>query len=286
MKKSLLNLITLIAAVVPSGALAQSNVAKAFDAIIKSSDAKIAETHTLEKDPMTGLKSGQCDIYNFELPSSKFQLIKNVTTAFEKDNDNAYTMYSGTPDGNENVVIEVAVGDASTSGPRINDPGYEYKCALFLAPISEDPSGIYRYAYGISWREEGSRILGKIFVTYATTLQYRQRKQQERQLGILNSWDSKNGAYIITSGGKTPAAWFDQVMSCLQAIPEAKQRAGISFATKAYKLVRDMNEYGQVKQSDKDVVIELIKSLDADPKIKEPMIKTLLQRSLVELSKN
>ncbi len=85
MKTSLLRLLGLMLAVIPITAAAQNNIKSAFDAIIKCPDAKIIESHTLAKDPSTGSKTGQSDIYRFVLPADKAYLIEQVVSAFDKD---------------------------------------------------------------------------------------------------------------------------------------------------------------------------------------------------------
>ena len=155
-----LSLIAAIMAVVAT-AVAQTNLNAAFDAIIKCRDARIDERHSLEKDPSTNVKTGQSDVYQFELPASKMNLVKNVIAAFGKDSEKAYSINSGTSRPSD-PQIALAVGDDNNSGERITEPGYEYAYATFLAPKSEDPSGIYRYAYGVNYKEEGGKVRGTL----------------------------------------------------------------------------------------------------------------------------
>lgn len=90
MKTSLFRLLAILLALMPIGVVAQTNIQSAFDAIIKCPDAQITERHTLDKDPVTLVKTGQADIYRFVLPAGKAKLIKNVVSAFEKDSQTAY----------------------------------------------------------------------------------------------------------------------------------------------------------------------------------------------------
>ena len=147
MKTTLVRLISLMLVIMPMAAVAQTNVKSAFDAIIKCKDAKITEFHNLDKDPLTGVKAGQCDIYDFVLPANKLNLVKNVISAFGKDNQEAYSINSGVASAKDREMI-LAVGDATGSGVRVNDPEREYIYALFLPSKAEDPDGIHRYAYG------------------------------------------------------------------------------------------------------------------------------------------
>ena len=95
MKTSLFRLLAILLALMPIGVVAQTNIQSAFDAIIKCPDAQITERHTLDKDPVTLMKTGQADIYRFVLPAGKAKLIKNVVSAFEKDSQTAYSYSRG-----------------------------------------------------------------------------------------------------------------------------------------------------------------------------------------------
>ena len=95
MKTSVTRLLCLLLSAMPMLASAQTNIQSAFNALIKSSDVQITESHVLEKDPDTDKKTSQCDVYDFVLPADQFKLIKNIVNAIEKDSQHAYGLYSG-----------------------------------------------------------------------------------------------------------------------------------------------------------------------------------------------
>ncbi|MDE6692538.1 MAG: hypothetical protein K2K05_04050 [Muribaculaceae bacterium] len=257
-------------------AAAQTNIKSAFDALIKCPDVQITESHTLEKDPETNIKTGQSDIYNFTLPAKKIKLIENITSAFNKDSEMAYSINSGNTTNTENAIIKLAIGDGSGEGVYINEPEYQYLYSLFLPPRSEDPNGIYRYAYGINYKQEGGNIIGKLVVTYATTLKYRQQAQLNRQLNMLNS--IPNGSIIVSTPQQT---WFDLLMSYFQSMASSSPQVKISLATKAYNVIRDTQEYPEVTENDKNTVREILKGMIADKKYSDTMLNTLLNQCLV-----
>lgn len=269
-------LISLLLAVIPMLAAAQTNIKSAFDALIKCPDVQITESHTLEKDPETNIKTGQSDIYNFTLPAKKIKLIENITSAFNKDSEMAYSINSGNTTNTENAIIKLAIGDGSGEGVYINEPEYQYLYSLFLPPRSEDPNGIYRYAYGINYKQEGGNIIGKLVVTYATTLKYRQQAQLNRQLNMLNS--IPNGSIIVSTPQQT---WFDLLMSYFQSMASSSPQVKISLATKAYNVIRDTQEYPEVTENDKNTVREILKGMIADKKYSDTMLNTLLNQCLV-----
>ena len=286
MKTHFARLLGLVLAVVPLAVTAQTNVKAAFEAITKSPDAQISVTNRLEKDPETKQKSGQCDVYDFVLPKQKINLINKVFSAFDKDSQMAYSINRGKT-LKKGDKIEVAVGDGSQSSVRINEDGSEYIYALFLAPKSEDSDGKYRYAYALSYKESGSNIVGKLVVTYATTLKYRQQRQEERRMKVLNSNGatvvSNDGAYIISSNSSTHQGWFDTLMSYLQGMSSASPQARVALATKTYKLIRDTNKYSDVKPSDKETAREILKVMISDEKYSDSVLNTLLNQCLIGL---
>lgn len=240
MKTSIIRLFSLLLTAIPLMAAAQTNIKTAFDAIINCPEAQVIENHTLDKDPQTGLKTGQCDIYSFTLPSNKMKLVKNVLSAFDKDADMAYSMSKGKAISSQNKTT-LAVGNDSGSGVLITPIGHDYIYSLFLAPLSEDPDGIYRYAYAINYIEEKNKITGQLVITYATTLKHRQQIEQQRQYNLINNLP--NGAYVLTNGNTVQKSWFELLISYFQGMTSASTQTRISLATKAYRVIKDTSKY-------------------------------------------
>ncbi|MDE5585305.1 MAG: hypothetical protein K2I92_03065 [Muribaculaceae bacterium] len=283
MKNSATWLLCLIMSAIPMMAAAQSNIQSAFNALIKSPDVQVTESHVLEKDPETDKKTSQCDIYNFVIPADQFKLINNIVKAIEKDSQYAYGLYSGRLQPSDHE-IALAVGDGD--GNRdvfLTDLGGEYSYAVFLAPKSEDPEGIHRYAYGISYKDskKNDKITGKLVVTYATTLKYRQQvaaeQQQEyteRQFRMVTRIDKEN---------MEQDTWFDKLMSYFQSMADANSKTRIALATKAFKVIRDTSKYPEVTTADKGAIREILKVMVSDIKYSESVLNKLLNQCLVEL---
>ena len=279
MKNSAMWLLCLILSAMPMPAAAQSNIKSAFNALIKSPDVQITESHVLEKDPDTDKKTSQCDVYDFVLPADQFKLIKNIVNAIEKDSQHAYGLYSGriTPSDQE---IILAVGDGNGQNEvALTDLGGDYSYAAFLAPKSEDPEGIYRYVYGISYKQlkKNDNITGRLVVTYATTLKYRQQaaaEQQQNQWKILNRMNKELSEQD---------SWFDMLMSYFQSMAEATSKTRIALATKAFKVIRDTSKYPEVTTADKAAIREILKVMVSDSKYSERVLNKLLNQCLIEL---
>lgn len=278
MKTSVIRLFSLAFAVMPLMAAAQSNIKSAFDAIIKCPDVEITESHTLDKDPVTGIKTGQSDVYRFVLPAGKLALLKNVVSAFEKDADMAYSVNRGKSVNTERDII-LTVGNNDSDGVYISSPDCEYIYSLYLAPPAEDPNGIYRYAYGMNFKETASgKLAGKLIITYATTLQYRQEAARERQFDVLRSL---RGIDVTKTSQET---WFDTLMSYFQGMTSANTQTRIALATKAFNVIKDTANYPEVTEADKEAVREILAGMISDKKYSESVLNALLNQCLVALS--
>ena len=278
MKTSATRILCLILSAMPLLATAQSNIQSAFNALIKSPDVQISESHVLEKDPDSDKKTSQSDVYNFVLSAGQFKLIKNIINAIEKDRQHAYGLYSGSITPSDQDIV-LAVGDGNNGGVSLTDLGGDYSYAIFLAPKSEDPEGIYRYAYGISYKKskKNDNIIGKLVVTYATTLKYRQQiaaEQKQDQWKIFNQMNKELSEQD---------SWFDMLMSYFQGMSEATPKTRIALAAKAFKVIRDTSKYPEVTTADKNAIREILKVMVSDSKYSESVLNKLLNQCLVEL---
>jgi len=178
--KSLILSAVLIA--MPSALMAQQNIQKAFDALLKQKQViKVTAHHDMEKDPETGVKKGQADVYDFTLPAGNpwRQLVLDIEDAIHKDSENAYSVSSSENNKGINYVTLV-VGDGSSESVAIGKiPGSKYMYACFLD--KKDPEKKYRYAYAVEWAEGEDGIKGRIATTYGTTQKYREQSENGKK---------------------------------------------------------------------------------------------------------
>lgn len=178
--KSLILSAMLIA--MPSALMAQQNIQKAFDALLKQKQViKVVAHHDMEKDPETGVKKGQADVYDFTLPAGNpwRQLVLDIEDAIHKDSENAYSVSSSENNKGVNYVTLV-VGDGSSGSVAIGKiPGSKYMYACFLD--KKDPTKQYRYAYAVEWAEGEEGIKGRIATTYGTTQKYREQSENGKK---------------------------------------------------------------------------------------------------------
>lgn len=281
MKKQTIRLICLLAAILPLQTAAQSNIKAAFDAIINCQNADVSPSHSLEKDPTTGIKTGQDDIYRFTLPASKKGLVKKAMAAFEKDIPQAYSVKSGKNNGTGSQIV-LHSEDTGFSGISVDDPGTEYIYALFLPSKAEDPEGKYRYSYGMNYKEENGQITGKLIINYATTLKYRQGGQNSNNQFIWRDGTSitttHDGVTVIQSyDGGEGDTWFEKVMKCVNGMSQAPHKTRLALATKAYSIITDVKKYPEVTRQDKEALRQIFRAMRLDKKkYSDPTLNALL----------
>ena len=183
---------------------AQQHIKAAFDALVQDSSVELSVEHKLEKDPETGQRESQFDFWEFKLPKSKQVLVKNIQRAFDLDREQAYSISTGSNSrGGEGVEV-LAIGNGIRNGYSVGEiKGSDYIYALFLDP--EDAEHIHRYAYVLEWKDNGDEFLGRLAITYATTLKYRQGNSISKRRGriILNGSSFDGNGFEATGSFQT-----------------------------------------------------------------------------------
>ena len=168
----------------PSALMAQKNIEKAFEALLSEENVEIKTQHSLERDPETGKKTAQADVYDFEVSSpTGLSRIKAIQKAFEKDKDAAYQYRTVSHPGSD--YMSLAVGDGKSQSVAIGKiKGSDYTYACFLD--KDDPEKKYRYAYAMEWLEKDKKTQVRLAITYATTQKYREGKAKSTRRVIVN----------------------------------------------------------------------------------------------------
>lgn len=284
MKTTVFKLFCLLAAFVPLAANSQTNIKAAFDAIMKCPKAEVTDYHFLKKDKETNLKSGQDDVYRFVLPADRMDLIKNVLTAFDKDMASAYVVKQGENTGDKIKVQlyseDSTLGDVSVLS--VDDPGTSYIYELFAPSKAEDPDGNHRYAYAFNYKEKDGKIVGKMVINYALTSEYRELSRQaaQRQRDLEWTISLSKAQREESPENESKQSWFEQMMACVGGLDESSlnSKNRIALATKAYKLVKDVNKYPDVTVQDRTVLRQIFRTLKDKPGPQDPILKELLQQ--------
>ena len=295
-------ILTAMLTALPSVLLAQQNIQKAFDALLNENIVEIKTQHTLERDPETGKKKAQMDIYDFEVANpTGISRIKDIQRAFDKDKETAYELRSGDHAGNNYPTL--AVGDGRSQAVavgRIKGSNYIYACFL----DKDDPEKSYRYAYALEWVEKDKKTQVRLAVTYATTLQYRNNKRQTRTFivngekvrvdgnSFSNSFSLGNGFpfdnssvfdsdSISVNRERSSEGWlseFNTYKRLYQRNPDGS--AANYYATYIYKLCKKAD---CLENEEKQLVATEIKRLKA--KTKDEFIQQLFDMSIERLKK-
>lgn len=291
-------ILTAMLTALPSVLLAQQNIQKAFDALLNENIVEIKTQHTLERDPETGKKKAQMDIYDFEVANpTGISRVRDIQRAFDKDKEDAYELRSGDHAGND--YHRLAVGDGksySVAVGRIKGSNYIY--ALFLD--KDDPEKIYRYAYALEWVEKDKKTQVRLAITYATTLQYRNGRKQVKTFIVNgqevrvdgNSFSLSNGfpfgnSSVFDSDStlfnheRSSEGWLSEFNTYKRLYQNNPDGAAANYyATYIYKLCKKAD---CLEDGEKQLVATEIKRLKA--KTKDEFIQQLFDMSIERLKK-
>ena len=282
----------------PLSVSAQENIKHAFDALVGDSHAAISTIHKLNKDPETGVKEGQLDVYEFTLPISKLSLVKNIERAFDKDKDQAYTLNTASAPGKKQYNYEsLAVGGSSSGYMLGNIRGSRYIYACFLDPADETKT--YRYAYAMEWAERKDEVEGKLVITYATTQKYRQRRTTRTifsgdggktslsvALGDLESNLENRGSIDLSAFGgnderNNTEKWLLDFNSCKNLF--LKKPDGSSATVYAIHIYKLCKKADCLEAGEKSIVVTEITKLKDNTK--DEFIRNMFDKSIEHLKK-
>lgn len=289
-------LTTSIMMLMPLTIYAQGNIKRAFNLLTTSQPAKVESTHKLNKEPESGIKIGQLDVYEFTIPVSHHNLVEDIQQAFDQDKEKAYSMVSAST-ANKRLYnyTSLAVGGDDTGYPLgdIKDSRYIY--ALFLDPA--DQSKTHRYAYAMEWREGAKEIVGKLIVTYATTQQYRQSHHRMKRITINgqnlnfdsnsfpfgNSFPFDSSSVFISDSlsfnfSKTTESWLSEFNTFKNLfLKNPNSTASNYYASYIYKLCKKADELDELEK--KMVIRELEKlKKSTDDELMQQMFDTSINR--------
>ncbi len=266
---------------------AQGYIKRAFNVLTTSDPAKVESIHKLNKNPETGVKEGQLDVYEFTLPVSHHNLIEDIKLAFDQDKEKAYSMSSvSTTKKKLYNYTSLAVGGDDYGYPlgEIKDSRYIY--ALFLDP--DDKSKTHRYAYAMEWHEGAKEIVGKLIITYAPTQQYRNSKKQikritvnDRDINIDDSSLSFGNGFPFDGSFHSAEQWLSEFNIYKNLFQKKSEGAAASqYVTNIYKLCKkaDCLEEAEKKMVSKEIMKLKNKSND-------DFIKELFDMSIERLKK-
>lgn len=281
-----------------TAANAQQNIQKAFDALLNDHIVETKTQHSMEKDPETGKKTAQADVYDFVVSNpSGLNHIKAIQKAFEKDKENAYQLRTVSHPGSD--YMSLAVGDKVSQSVAIGKiKGSDYIYACFLD--KDDPEKKYRYAYALEWLEKDKNTQVRLAITYATIPQYRQKNSKIKKIIINgeeinmdgNSFSLGNGFpfngnsvfssdSIFISSEKSSESWLSEFNTYKNLfLKKSNGTAASHYATYIYKLCKNAKP---LDDAERKIVAKEIMKLKG--KTDDEFIQNLFDMSIERLKK-
>lgn len=280
---------------------AQGHIKHAFNALTTDTYTKVESTHKLNKDPETGTKTGQLDVYEFTIPAAHHNLVEDIKQAFDQDKEKAYSMSSvSTANKKSYNYISLAVGGEDNGYPIGEIKNSRYIYALFLDP--DDKSKTHRYAYAMEWCEEGKEIgkeiVGKLIVTYATTQEHRRSIRQPRAIRVNGKEITIDGNSISFGSGfpfdgssvfdsdslffnhqKSSESWLSEFNTYKNHfLKKPDGNSATYYATSIYKLCKNA---GMLEPEEKKIVAQELAKLKHAAK--DELIQNVFQMSIKKL---
>ena len=259
---------------------AQGHIKRAFNVLITDTYTKVESTHKLNKEPETGTKVGQLDVYEFTIPASHHDLIEDIRQAFDQDKEKAYSL-SSTTSANKKLYnyTSLAVGGEDYGYPLGKMKNSRWVYALFLDP--DDKSKTHRYAYAMEWVEKEKKITVRLAKTYATTMKYRTSGKSIRSV-IVNGQEidisDRLNEMLGSNGSDIWLSQFNTYKNLFQKTPDGT--AASHYATSIYKLCKKPDS---LDVAEKEIVAAEIKKLKA--KTEDDFIRNLFDMSIERLKK-
>jgi hypothetical protein len=278
---------------------AQGHIKRAFNALITDTSTKVESTNKLNKDPETGTKIGQLDVYEFTIPASHHNLVEDIKQAFDQDKEKAYSLSSvSTANKRSYNYTSLAVGGEDNGYPIGDMKNSRYIYALFLD--ADDMSKTHRYAYAMEWCERAKEIVGKLIITYATTQEHRRSKRQTRTISVNgrdiridgNSFSFGSGFpfddssvfdadSLFSNRERSSESWLSEFNTYKNLfLKNPSGTASSHYASYIYKLCKNAKSLDDVEK--KMVATEIRKLKD---KTKDEFIQNLFDMSIERLKK-
>jgi hypothetical protein len=293
----------------PSTMMAQQDIQKAFDALLNEKMTETKTQHILERDPQTGRKSAQADVYDFTIStSSAIERLNDVRKAFDKDKKDAYSVNSGIREVGEDAEtasfaslfeslglpsVTLYVGDGKHQSVSIGSmKGSNYIYACFAD--KDDPENKYRYAYAMEWVEKSKKTKVRLAVTYALRPEARTKKSKSRI--IINGKDVNIDGNMISLGSgfpfddssvfdvdsvheKTPESWISEFNNYKRLfLKHPDSTTSTHYATSIYKLCK---ESYMLDPDEKKMVMDELAKLKAAAK--DELIQNIFEMSIKKL---
>ena len=294
----------------PSTIMAQQNIQKAFDALLKEKITETKTQHVYDSDSETDRMTALADVYDFTISSnSALERLKDVRKAFDKDKKDAYSVNSGIREEGEDAEKEsfsslfesiglapvtLFVGDGKHSSVSIGSmKGSNYIYACFAD--KKDPDKRYRYAYAMEWAKKDKKTKVRLAVTYALRPEARTKKKSMSRI-VINGRDINIDDNTISLGNgfpfdgssvfdvdsieeKSPESWLSKFNTYKRLfLKNPDGNTATHHATSIYKLCKNAS---MLEPEEKKIVAQELAKLKHAAK--DELIQNVFQMSIKKL---
>ena len=190
MKAIRLLITTLLCTSMPAAMSAQENLKKAIENFVGNKDL-VEYIHTsnfMENSGPENKVSSFCDQYVFELPMNKKKAFAPIISAFNKDKNTAYNVYSRDAGINDETFVTIAYGQKLD---KTMEFGAHKERNYRVMLVQDRQDSLRRYCYGIVWSEykKDNKLCGSINVVYGLNPQKVRRSTYYGDLSSLGNLD-------------------------------------------------------------------------------------------------
>ena len=293
----------------PSTIMAQQNIQKAFDALLKEKIIETKTQHVYDSDSETDSLIALADVYDFTISSnSALERLNDVRKAFDKDKKNAYSVNSALREEGEDAETEsfsslfgsiglapvtLSVGDGKYQSVSIGSmKGSNYIYACFAD--KGDPEKKHRYAYAMEWVKKEKKTKVRLAVTYALRPEARTKKSKSRiivngkDINIDNNtisfgsgfpFDNSSVFDVDSVDEKTPESWISEFNTYKRLfLKNPDGSTATHHATSIYKLCKNAD---MLDADEKKMVIKELDKLKAAAK--DELIQNVFVMSIKKL---
>lgn len=190
MKAIRLLITTLLCTSMPAAMSAQENLKKAIENFVGNKDL-VEYIHTsnfMENSGPENKVSSFCDQYVFELPMNKKKAFAPIISAFNKDKNTAYNVYSRDAGINDETFVTIAYGQKLD---KTMEFGAHKERNYRVMLVQDRQDSLRRYCYGIVWNEykKDNKFCGSISIIYGLNPQKVRRSTYYGDLSSLGNLD-------------------------------------------------------------------------------------------------
>lgn len=292
----------------PSTLMAQQNIKKAFDALLKEKITETKTQHVYDSDSETERMTALADVYDFTISNSALERLNDVRKAFDKDKKDAYSVNSGIREEGEDAEkgcfaslfesigiapVTLFVGDGKHSSVSIGSmKGSNYIYACFAD--KDDPEKKHRYAYAMEWVKKDKKTKVRLAITYALRPEARTKKSKSRivingrdiniddntiSLGSGFPFDGSSVFDVDSVHEKSPESWLSEFNTYKRLfLKNPDGNTATHHATSIYKLCKNAE---MLEPEEKKIVAQELAKLKHAAK--DELIQNVFQMSIKKL---